>query len=204
MVRRVLTAVLAMVGLWSGGLAAQLSWDGPPLIGPSSPQGLGLFLVSPDPSGKLGGMVTWRDDTASFGLGYRLGVGEDADQHAAAYAGIDLSGALANGVEDAKVKVLWWSGLGGSVGTDLTASVPAGMVIGWTGESESAVFAPYAGGHFALDLSTRRGNHANLRGAVDLGLDIRLSTGWVASVGLSLGGRDALAVGACLPVGAGR
>ncbi len=202
--RRILTGVLVAAGLWSGGLSAQLSWDGPPLIGPVSPQGLGVFLVRPDPGGKLGALLTWRDDTASFGLGYRVGVGQDAPGHAAAYAGFDISGALANGVEDANVKVLWWSGLGGSVGTEVTASVPVGLVVGWTGESESAVFAPYGGGHVALDLSTRRGSHASLRGSVDLGLDIRLATGWVASIGASLGGRDALAVGACLPVGTGR
>ena len=204
MMRRILGGVLVATGLWAGGLSAQLSWDGPPLIGPASPQGLGIFVVRPDPGGKISGLLTWRDDTASFGLGYRLGVGEDATGHAAAYTGMDISGALTNGLEDAAVKVLWWSGFGGSLGPDLTASVPVGVVVGWTGPGESAVFAPYAGGHAVLDLSTRRNNNANIRGAVDLGFDLRLAPGWVASVGTSLGGRDALAVGASLPIGAVR
>jgi hypothetical protein len=202
--RRALWTVLVLAGLLPGALAAQLSWDAPPLVGPASPQGLGIFLASPAPGGNLGGIVTWRDDTASFGVGYRVGVGEDAGGHAAGLAGVDISGALANGVEDANVKVLWWTGLGGGVGQNLTLSWPLGVVVGWTGESERAVFSPYAGGHVALDLSTRKNDYAHLRGVADLGLDIRVVSGLVVSFGASVGGRDALAIGLELPTGLNR
>lgn len=202
--RRALWIALALIGLGPGALAAQLSWDAPPLVGPASPQGLGLFLASPNPGHNLGGILTYRDDTASFGLGYRLGIGEDASGHAAALAGIDVSGALANGNEDANVKVLWWTGLGGGIGQNITVSVPAGVVVGWTGDEGDAVLSPYAGGHAVLDLSTRRNDHAHVRGAVDVGLDLRVVSGVVVSFGASMGGRNALAVGVALPTGLAR
>ncbi len=202
--RRALLAVLALAGAWPAAVAAQLSWDAPPLVGPASPQGLGLFLASPNPGRNLGGIVTWRDDTASFGIAYRIGMGEDAAGHVAGLGGIDISGTLANGVEDADVKVLWWTGLGAGVGQNLTVSWPLGIVVGWTGESERAVFSPYGGGHVVLDMSTHSRDHAHLRGALDLGLDVRVVSGLVVSFGASVGGREALAIGVALPTGLAR
>lgn len=203
MVRRSLVGALVLAALWPAVLSAQLSWDAPPLVGPDSPDGLGLFLAGPDPGSHLGGLVTWRDDTASFGIGYRVGIGEDASGHAAGLGGIDVSGVLANGTEDARFKALWWTGLGGGVGRDLTVSWPFGVIVGWTGQNESAVFAPYGGAHVVLDLSTKRRRHADLRAAFDLGMDLRVIPRCVLSFGASVGGRQAFAVGVALPTGLG-
>ncbi len=202
--RRALWIALVLIGLGPGAVAAQLSWDAPPLVGPASPQGLGLFVASPNPGHNLGGILTYRDDTASLGLGYRVGFGEDASGHAAGLAGIDVSGALANGNEDANMKVLWWTGLGGGIGQNVTVSWPVGMVVGWTGGEGDAILSPYAGGHLALDLSTKRADHVHVRAAIDVGLDLRVVSGVVMSFGASVGGRDALAVGLAFPTGLAR
>jgi hypothetical protein len=198
-VRRFLVVLLTAATLLPGPVCAQLSWDAPSLVEPHAPQGLSVLLLNPDPSDDLGGLIHWRHDTASLGLGYRVGLGRDASGDVAGMAGIDVSGILAHTVDGAEVPVLWWTGLGGGLGNNLMVSVPLGLVAGWHGIGHDNVFAPYVGGHVTVDLSTQEGQVVNLDGSVDLGLDLTLVSGFVVRVGACLGGRKALAVGLRFP-----
>lgn len=147
----------------------------------------------------LGALAQWRADRASLGLAYRVGiVNSDADR-VAVLGGVDVSGLLAGSIEDADVQVAWWTGIGGSVGDDLLVSVPLGLVASWRGLGDGNAFAPYAGGHVVLDLATGEGRTVRLEGALDLGLELTLATGWVVRFGGSLLGREALAVGIKVP-----
>jgi hypothetical protein len=200
-VRRTVVALLLAAVLLPVRARAQLSWDGPSLVGPYAPQGLSVFLLSPDPGDALGGLVHWREDSASLGLGYRAGLARDPSRDLAGFAGVDVSGILAHSVEDADLRVLWWTGVGAGLGHDLTASVPLGLVAGWRGLGDGNAFAPYAGAHVTVDLSTVTGRHVGMDGSVDVGLDLTLVSGVVVRAGASLGGRDALAVGLRVPGG---
>jgi hypothetical protein len=196
----VLFAASALVPMLPGASAAQLSWDAPSLVEPYAPQGLSVFLLNADPSDHLGGLVHWRHDSASLGLGYRAGLGKDPSGDLAGFVGVDVSGILTHSVEDTPVRVLWWTGLGSSLGNNLTASVPVGLVAGWHGIGDN-LFAPYVGGHVTLDLATREGDVVNMAGSFDFGVDLTLVSGVVVRVGAAVGGRDALAAGVRLPFG---
>jgi hypothetical protein len=198
-VRRFLVVLFTATALVPGPAGAQLSWDVPSLVEPYAPQGMSVFLINPDPSDDLGGLVHWRHDSASLGLGYRVGLGRDASGDLSALAGVDVSGILAHTVENADVPVLWWTGLGAGLGNNFMVSVPLGLVAGWHGIGDDNVLAPYVGGHVTLDLSTQEGEVVNLDGSFDLGVDLTLVSGFVVRVGASVGGRNALAVGFRLP-----
>lgn len=197
--RRFLIVLLAAVAFLPGSLRAQLAWDAPSLVGPYAPQGLSVFVMNPDPGDHVGALVHWRHDSASLGLGYRAGVAKDASGDLAAMAGMDVSGILTRDVEGSDVRVLWWTGLGGGLGNNLEATVPLGIVAGWHGVGGDNIFAPYAGAHVALDLSTGKGEVVHLDGSFDLGLDLTLVSGVIIRVGASVGGRNALAVGLRVP-----
>lgn len=192
--------VLFVAALLPAHVGAQLSWEEPALVGPYAPQGLSVFLVDPDPGDNLGGMVHWRHDSASLGLGYRAGIARDATGDLAGFAGVDVSGILAHAVEDADVRVLWWTGVGAGLGNNLTASVPLGLVAGWRGLGDDNVFAPYAGAHVTLDMSTREGGGVvSMRPSLDVGLDLTLGSGFLVRAAASLGEHSSLAVGMRVP-----
>ncbi len=182
-------------------VSGQVAFDGPPLIGPASPHGLAVFLADLAPGDGLGALATWRHARGSIEVGYRASIGEGADGDLALGGGVDLSGVLTSGVEDADVDVLWWAGIGAGVGEDVIASVPVGIVVGWSGEGDSVVFSPYLGGHVALDFTSSEGDAVSLDASFDLGIDLDLVSGWVVRFGMSLGGRDALAIGISVPRG---
>lgn len=176
---------------------AQVSWDGPSLVGTASPGGLSLFAVDPSPGSGLGMMAQWRQGST----GYRVGLTRDAADDLAVFGGIDISGSLATGVEEAEVDVRWWSGVGAGVGSEVVVSVPLGIVVGWEGSGDGVVFAPYAGGHAVLDVATGEGDTIDLSASFDVGLDLTLVSGWMVRFGASIGGRDALALGVRVPSG---
>lgn len=179
--------------------SAQYPWDGPSLVSPHAPPGLSVLLVGSDPGGSLGVMGQWRRDGGALDWGYRGGLVQNDLDDLALFAGVDVSGVLAESVEDADIQVHWWSGLGAGVGGDLALSVPVGLVAGWKGLGDGNVFAPYAGAHVALDVLTGGEDSVKLNGSLDVGLDLTLVSGWVVRFGASLFGRDALAVGLRIP-----
>ena len=199
--RRTLVAVTSVLALFPAGLAAQLVWEVPSLVSPYAPSGFSAFLLDAAPGGDLGAMAHWRRAGGSVATGYRVGVASDASDDLAVFGGVDISGVLADAVEDAPIEVLWWSGLGGGIGDEILVSIPLGIVAGWRGSGDGRGFAPYAGAHIALDLASGGGDALDLSGVADVGLDLTLTSGWVVRVGASIGsrGRDALAIGMRLP-----
>lgn len=182
--------------------AQQEAWLGPSLMSPHAPQGLSALLVGHD-GGALGVLGHWRRDAGGLGLGYRAGLTQGGDDGLAALGGVDVSGILSESVEDADVQVLWWSGLGAWLADDLGVSVPAGLVAAWKGMGDGNAFAPYAGGHVTLGFVSRGGDSVELTGALDLGLDLTLDSGWVVRFGASLSRSGAVGVGVRVPARGG-
>ena len=199
--RQIVFLALAASLVFPSPSRAQVSWEGPPLVGTATPGGLSLFAIDPGPASGLGFMAQWRQDRGSLDIGYRAGLARDAADDVAVFGGIDVSGILARGVEDADVDVRWWTGVGLGVGSELVFSAPVGIVVGWEGRGDDVVFAPYAGGHAVLDVGTGNGSAVDLSASFDVGLDLTLVSGWMVRFGASIGGRDALALGLRLPTG---
>lgn len=175
--------------------SAQTAWDAPALISHAAPSGASVFLFSPA-GGDLGGLLTFRHSAGPVGLGYRAAVTDEAASDGIAVSGgVDISGYLSRGVEDAPLDLMWWSGIGAGIGTETVVTVPIGAVIGWSGRGSDVVISPYAGGHLALDFVTGPGDAVQLGGSLDLGLDLDLDSGWLIRFGASVGDRDAVALG---------
>ena len=198
MKRSVLALIAVLVSATPA--SAQIAWDSPPFISPVAPAGVSLFFLN-GTGDRLGALATLRHEAGPVGLGYRLAVTEEYEPGDVVIAGgVDVSGFLARGVENADIDVAWWSGLGAGVGNETVVSVPLGIVVGWSGSSDSGViFSPYGGGHVALDFASGDGDSVNFSGAFDVGGDIVLTSGWMIRFGATFGDREALAVGFKLP-----
>ena len=187
--------VVFVIALLAQPLSAQVAWDAPPLVGHAAPAGVSLFALAPA-GGDVGGLVTYRGRTGPGGLGYRLAVSDqDTGDGAAVAGGIDVSGFLSRGVEGAPLDVIWWSGLGAGLGEEVIVSVPAGALVGWSGQGGEVTLSPYAGGHVSLDFTSFENDEIRLVGSFDLGVDLVLASGWLVRFGASVGDRDALALG---------
>lgn len=195
-------SVLALFAVltWAMPASAQIAWDSPAFISPAAPSGMSLFFLN-GTGDRLGVLATLRHEAGPVGLGYRFAVTEENDPGDAVIAGgVDVSGFLARGVENADIDVAWWSGLGAGVGNETIVSVPLGIIVGWSGSSDGGViFSPYGGGHVALDFASGAGDSVDFSGAFDVGGDIVLTSGWMIRFGASFGDREALAVGFKLP-----
>ena len=66
------------------------------------------------------------------------------------------------------------------------------------------VFSPYLGGHIALDFTSIDGDELVFDAFLDVGMNLELTSGWIVRFGLSVGGRDALALGISVPSGSSR
>lgn len=197
--RRTLVTAALIAG-FSAPLSAQIAWDSPALISPVAPAGLSLFVMNPA-GGDLGGLATFRHEAGPVGLGYRFGIA-DEDQPSsdiAVSAGVDISGFLSRGVEGSEIDVVWWSGAGIGVGTETVFTIPAGIVLGWSGSGGDVILSPYGGAHVNLDISSNDADNVDFNGAVDLGLDLVLPSGWMVRFGATIGDREALALGVKLP-----
>lgn len=192
-------ALVALITVLPAPADAQFAWDGPSLVSPHAPTGLSVLLVGSDPGGALGVMGQWRRAGGKLDWGYRGGLVQDDADDLSLFGGIDLSGTLAESIEDADIQVVWWTGAGAGLGDRFALSVPVGLALGWKGLGDGNVFAPYAGAHVALDIHSGSGDRVKLNGSLDLGLDLTLVSGWMVRFGASLFGRDALAVGLRIP-----
>lgn len=191
---RRMTAVLAVTFFMTTPAVAQIAWEAPPLVSPAAPAGVSLFLFNPH-GGDLGGLLTFRHAAGPVGMGYRLALADDNSDGIAISGGLDFSGYLSRAVEGSEVDVMWWSGAGLGVGDETVVTFPIGAILGWTGGDGSTTLSPYGGGHLALDISSVEGDNVDLSGAVDVGLDLGLSSGWLIRFGATFGDRDAIAIG---------
>lgn len=191
--------VAALSAILSVPASAQIAWDSPALISPSVPAGVSVFLMDPA-GGDLGGLVTYRHAAGPVGLGYRLGIAEEAGPSGdlAVAGGFDVSGFLSRAVEGSEVDLMWWSGGGLGIGSETLVTIPLGLIVGWTGGTD-VTLSPYGGGHLNLDIWSGPGDSLDLSGAVDLGIDLGFQSGWLVRFGVSIGDREALAIGLRLP-----
>ena len=197
--RRTLAAAVLTAAL-AAPAAGQTAWDSPALISPVSPAGVSVFLIDAA-GGELGGLATFRHDAGPVGFGYRLALVDESgvDNGIAVSGGVDISGFLSRAVEGSEVDVVWWSGGGIGFGEETLVTIPVGLIIGWSGSGGDVILSPYGGGHVSLDISTSDMNSVDLTGVVDLGLDLVLPSGWLVRFGVTVGDRDALALGVKLP-----
>lgn len=193
-------AVILLAAAPAAPASAQIAWQSPALIGPAAPSGVSLFVIDPA-GGDLGGLVTFRHDAGPVGLGYRLAIADEAgpDGDIAISGGVDISGFLTRGVEGSLIDVVWWSGGGVGIGDETLVSIPLGLLLGASLTSEDVTLSPYGGAHLSLDISTVDDDNVDLSGAVDVGLDVTLPSGWLVRFGATVGDREALALGVRLP-----
>lgn len=179
--------------------AGQAAWDAPSFMRPGAPSGLTLALTDTDPGSGLGFMALWRAGAAPLGVGFRAGLAEAPGDDLVGLVGLDLSGSLASPFGPGGPDALWWTGAGITLADDMAASFPLGLALGWTANAESVSLAPYVGGHMVLDVLSGPGDDLDLDGAVDLGLDVTFSQGWIVRFAAALGGRESLGIGVRIP-----
>ena len=178
---------------------AQAVWDSPSFLHPSAPSGLTVAVTDASPGDGLGVLAIWRGAAAPAGLGFRAGISEAPGDDVVALFGVDVSGSLSGVMGANGPEALWWTGAGVAAGDDFSASLPLGLVFGWTARDQGVSFMPYVGGHVALDVLLGDQDDLDLDGAVDLGLDLAFASGWTFRFGAALGGRDALGIGVRVP-----
>lgn len=179
--------------------SAQVAWDVPSMMRPGAPAGLSLLLIEPARSNELGALAIWRSADAPTGLGFRAGIAEESDGDAAGLFGVDISGSLNSPSSTGEPQVIWWTGAGLGFGSEILASFPLGLSLGWRGTDEGVTFMPHVGGHVVLDVLSGPGDDIDIDGVVDLGLDLGFQSGLMVRFGAAIGDRDALAVGVRLP-----
>ena len=206
-------AAVGLIFLVAIPVRSQVTWDGPLLISPETPQGWSAFLVDPSEGSGIGFLGTWRGGGP---VGYRVGLAEAETHHhhhvddlhhdhheLSVFGGVDFSSRMVDASDDFPLHVSWVAGAGLGVGDDFIVSFPLGISLGRGFQAESVVFRPYLTPRLVLDAHFRQGHSdhhgeddLNLGLALDFGLDIAFDPGWEVRFGVSLGERDALAIGA--------
>lgn len=189
-----LVAALVLLGA-AVPVRAQVAWDAPFLVAPSTPAGWGIFLADPAPGDGIGVLTTWRGGGR---YGFRLGLAEDGVDDVAVYGGIDATGPLVRASQDFPLDMNWVVGAGLSAAGDVLLSFPAGISLGRAVEAEGVWFNPYVSPRVVLDAWLGRegqGDDLNLDFALDLGVDVAFDPGWAIRFGASLADRSSLAIG---------
>ncbi len=194
-----LLCLLAIALLAPSKSLAQVVWDSPALMRPGAPSGFSLFLVEPHPSDDLGAIAYWRRSPAPVGIGFRGGIAEEPGGDAAGLFGIDISGTLASPGSGGQPEVLWWTGAGLGFGSEVVASFPLGLVLGWRGTEDGVSFMPHLGGHVVLDVASGPGDDVDIDGALDLGLDLGFDSGFMIRFAAAVIERESFAIGVRLP-----
>lgn len=181
--------------------AAQVAWDGPMLMAPGAPAGWGFHLVDPHPGNGLGGLVTWRADPAPVGLGFRGGLFEGGRDDVAIVGGVDISGTLHRGTDDAPFDLIWFAGAGAGIDDDILASFPLGLAAGWSFDGPNLAFRPYVAPRMVLDafFGDEVDSDLDLGAAVEVGLDLAFSPTFAIRAAASLGDREAVSIGLAVP-----
>lgn len=177
------------------------------LMAPGAPAGWGINLVDPYPGNGLGVLGMWRSAPAPVGLGFRLGLYEGLGDDVALVGGVDVSGTLHRGTDEAPFDVIWFAGGGLGVDDDLLLSFPLGISAGWSFSEPGFALRPYLAPRLVLDayfVDDGRGrggrdDDLDLDGAVEIGADMAFSPRFAIRAAVSFGGRDALSIGIAVP-----
>ena len=191
--------------------SAQIASDTPRLISPYATGGLGLHLLRPAtlPEDEDAALVTWALPGLPSGMRLRGGVGRSREGQRAGFAGLDIQAPLMRRSADVPIDLEWQAGAGVGVGQYVLVSMPVGLTAGVEWSSGAVWLAPYLSAGLTADL--RLGEEApaeefGVDPSLDLGLDLSLDRGRrvVLRSAMSLGDRQALAVGLVLGAGRGR
>ena len=198
-----LVAVLGLCALQPEGAGAQTAWDSPLLLAPSTPAGVGFFLLDPHPRNALAAMVTYRARRTPGGMGLRFGVAEEVFDDIAIFGGADFTGPLLDATEEFPLDIIWVAGVGASFSGDLfEVGFPLGISLGRVFDTESARFVPYLSPRIVLD-GKFGGNddegigtdNLGVEMAIDLGIDFAFSNRATLRFAAGIGDRDGLAIG---------
>jgi hypothetical protein len=184
------------------GASGQLAWDTPRLLGPDSPEGLGLHWVR---AGTLPGdgdvfMMTWAFPGLPPGVTLRGGAGQGAEGEVAGFGGVDVRTSLVQHTEDQPLDVAWVVGAGLGIGRYALFTVPIGVSAGRPWSSGSVWIAPHVAMGVALDLhlgSEAPAEEFQASPFAEVGADLALDSArrLVLRTGVSLGDRQAVGVG---------
>jgi len=192
----VAAALLAAALAGPASAHAQVAWDSPYLMPPKARRGLGLYLVDV-PGGDLGVMGTWRSSSYNFGI--RGGLVDTPGEDLGIFAGVDFLGMLTRSTTEFPLDIDWLMGIGMGVSHGALISAPAGLTIGHDFSGEGVGFTPFISPRVVLDacLDCRRraDNDLSLDFAVDVGLDLRLTSALTIRFGATLGDRDGVGIG---------
>ncbi len=181
-----------------GAVLAQPAWDSPILVPPGVDEGLGILIMEAH-AGGVGALLTWRAPAWNFGI--RAGLVDGARDDIGLIAGIDVGGQLTRSTTEFPLDIDWVFGAGLGVDDGARVSLPLGLSIGHTFRGDDVTFLPYAGPRVVLDAfigddDRHRGNDdVRLGVAVDLGLDLRVTPGFLIRFAATVGDREAVALG---------
>jgi hypothetical protein len=176
-------------------LDAQVPWDTPLMVGPTTPAGWGVYLSDPSEGSGIGVFTTWRPGGT---FGFRIGIAEDYSDELAVFGGVDASGDLLGVSDEFPLDVDWVAGGGFGIGDFSVLSFPFGATIGREFTAEDVRFTPYVTPRVILDAylgDDPPRDALDLDFAFDIGFDLAFESGWTIRFGGSLGDREALAIG---------
>jgi hypothetical protein len=184
---------------------AQPAWDSPMLMPPRLSDGLGLHVLDAH-AGGVGAMLTWRAPRWNFGV--RAGLVDGQRDDIGLIGGIDVSGGLTRSSDEFPIDIDWVFGAGLGIDDGARVSLPLGLSIGHVFEGDGATFVPYATPRVILDAFIgdddddddddrgRRGrDDVRLGVAVDLGLDLRVTSAFLIRFAATVGDREAVSLG---------
>jgi hypothetical protein len=181
--------------LWAAPAQAQVAWDAPLMVSPSTPPGWGIYLIDPSPGGGIGVVTSWRGEGP---LGYRIGLAEDRREDLSVFGGIDISGEIIRATDDLPIDIDWVGGAGFGAGDAFLLSFPLGIAIGKELVGEGIWFNPYLSPRVILDAylgDEDVDEDISLEFAVDLGFDVSFESGWAVRFAGTIGDREALGIG---------
>ena len=208
---RLASLLLAAAMLLPASLSAQLAWETPRMLGPSSPGGLAVHWLQAEtlPGDGEALLVVWQPPGLPEGLFLRGGAGTGAGDESAGFGGIDVRAPIAAARPGPPLDLAGIAGAGVGVGEYLLFTVPLGLTAGRSWASGSVWFSPYVGVGLALDYRRALDDDAvpddefDVYPTADLGVDLALDPGrrFVIRAGASLGDRQAIALGASIRLG---
>lgn len=195
----VAAAALTLMG--ASGATAQVFWDAPSFMPPRPGEDIGVYLTDGDGT-NFGVQGIWRQ-RGNLNLGVRGGF-IDAETGSLFGVGAETWGGIVSAGPEFPVDANWTLGAGAVFGDGTLLTIPAGVTVGRTFVTTPLTFQVYGHPRVALAIGSNNDNtETELEGLLDLGGDIHLGPDWKIRLGVTIGGYDALGIGAAYRFGRG-
>jgi hypothetical protein len=201
------TLITALI-LAASDVSAQVPWESPHLLAPSSAAGVSVMYVDYGlrPNDGRGMLLTWRGSDAPQGFGLRVAGTLPSEDDIRLSGGIDIAVPMYAHTATFPLDVVWTSGLGASYGDYFAAGLPIGVAAGRVFAGDNVWFQPYTSarvvleGYFGDDGPDESFGFAL---AADAGIDASFhrSRVIILRTAMSLGDRRALSIGIQLSPG---